>query len=297
MAEKDDFLFYGIVVPVFTPFTEDKQVDYDGLATFVDWLCSRTVHVLFPMGGSGEWWTLTVPERRRIMDVVLETAGQRVAVVPNVGAKSLRDTLELCEYACRVGANAVGVVIPDTLKAGQDSLYDFFAKIDQVADRPIMIYDPRGEGPLSPTPETVVRMLDELEHIAAMKYRTTNAERMANMCWKVGNRMTILSGVEFTFLSDLAYGAQGVVGGGCNIFPEEIYAIQKAFEDGDIEQARQNQFRVLEINQHLAGVDWPTSGKLAVRARGVPITPVSRANVREPSPRKVQEIETFFAKL
>ncbi len=297
MAEKDDFLFYGVVVPVFTPFTEDKQVDYDGLTAFVDWLCGRTVHVLFPMGGSGEWWTLTVPERRRIIDVVLETAGQRVAVVPNVGANTLRDTLELSEYACRAGVDAVGVVIPDSLKAGQESLYEFFAKIDQVVDRPIMIYDPRGEGALSPTPETVVRMLDELEHIAAMKYRTTNAERMARMCWKVGNRMTILSGVEFTFLSDLAYGARGVVGGGCNIFPEEIYAIQQAFERGDIEQARQNQFRVLEINEQLADVGWPTGGKLAVRARGVPITPVSRAEVGEPSPERVRQIEAFFAKL
>lgn len=297
MAEHDDWLFYGIVVPVFTPFTESKEVDYEGLAALVDWLCDRTVHVLFPMGGSGEWWTLSVPERRRIIDVVLETAGDRVPVVPNVGANSLKDTLELCEYASRAGASAIGVVIPDSLAPGQDSLYEFFAEIDQVADRPIMIYDPRGEGDLSPTPETVVRMLDELEHIAAMKYRTTNAERMANMCWKVQNRVTILSGVEFTFLSDLAYGARGVVGGGCNIFPEEIHAIQEAFEEGDIERARQQQFRVLEINQHLAGVDWPASGKLAVRARGVQITPVCRAEVRNPSPREVQEIESYFAAL
>ncbi len=286
--------FRGVVVPLLTPFNESGRIDFDGLVVLIDWLLRQEIDMLFLMGGSGEWQALELRERRELIEIAIQAAGDRVPVVPNVGSESLSETLELRDAAVRAGAQAIGLVIPESVRPGQDALLSYFSSVCGRCPVPVMLYDPRGSGPRSPTPATVRRTLEECENVVAMKYRTTDAERMARMCREVGGELQILSGVETVYLSDLAYGATGVVGGGANLWPNLISAIGKAFADGDIERARQLQFHLIDLNDRLGTVPWPLSGKVALRALGLPIEPIVRVELesvpREAEFRTVEEL-------
>lgn len=287
----------GIITPMLTPFTEDNEIDIKTLEIFVDWLTGQTIHALFAMGGSGEWQFLTIKERKIITDCVVQAAAKRLPVFTNVGANSLQETLELAQYAEKAGVDGITVVTPDFIEGSQEALFNYYQTIDAAIDIPVFIYDPQGKGPHSPTPATMVKMLDNLKHITAMKYRTIIGEDMANMLRAVGHRMSIVSGAETVYLPDLALGTVGVVGGGCNIYPHLIWNIHEQFMAANFDAARQQQFEVLQHCDALGAISWPCSGKIALNALGLPFTFKTRANSSSYTPADVEYIQRYFRKL
>lgn len=284
----------GIIVPMLTPFNDDTTLDGETLEHFTDWLCRRRVDVLFPMGGSGEYAYLTTEERKRVIDIVVPSSGKRVPVMPGTGGTSLEETLSLSLYAQQKGADAVGIIVPDFIEPSEETIFQYFQQIDSALNIPVMIYDPRGSGKNSITPQVMKRMADEFNNVKGIKYRTTDGERMARMVKEVGDKIAVLSGVEGVFLTDLAIGVAGVVGGGGNLFPELLADVQTQFELGNITQARQAQFRILDMNEVLDRIQWPLSGKIALDAMGVPFQPVVRLVPERYSKQDAQYIREYF---
>ncbi len=266
----------GIVVPVLTPFGKDRSVDFKVLEKLVDWLSNQKISALFFMGGSGEYQTLTLDERRDIISCAVETCGRKTLVLAGSGGKSPGETLILSEYAWRTGCDGLGVVIPEFIRADEVSIYRYFEEIDRNVDLPVMVYDPRGAGPLMATPSLMRRMIENLPHIAGIKYRATNAEYMANMAREIADEIALLSGNEYTFLQDLSVGAVGCVGGGGNFYPNLLWKIQDHFMKGNLSEARKLQFEVIQAIHTLGPIYWPMSGKLLLREIGIPVEPVTR---------------------
>ncbi len=284
----------GIIVPMLTPFSDDATLDETTLELFTDWLCRQSVDVLFPMGGSGEYAHLTTEERKRAINIVVSSSEKRIPVMPGTGGTPLEETLSLSLYAQQKGADAVGVVVPDFIESREEAIFQYFQHINSALSIPIMIYDPKGSGKNSITPCLMKRMGDELKMIKGIKYRTTDGERMARTVKEAGNSVAVLSGVELVFLSDLAIGVAGVVGGGGNLFPGLLAEIETQFEHGHIKRAREAQFRILDIYKVLDRIQWPLSGKIALRALGVPFKPVTRLVTRHYSEQDAQDIREYF---
>jgi 4-hydroxy-tetrahydrodipicolinate synthase len=269
-------LYHGIAVPMLMPFNQDKSIEWSALEKLTDWLTRSAVSILFPMGGSGEFGYLTIPERKQIIDTIARVNQKQKLLIAGTGAATLAETLELSQYAEKAGADGIGVIIPSTLDGTQQAIYDYYAAIEKATSLPFMIYDPVGEGPCSPTPEIMRKMVDDFSHLVAIKYRTLNGERMGCMSSAVGEDISILSGSETVFLGDLSLGVVGCVGGGGNFYPELMASLQDFFNEGDIHEARRIQFRVLQAIDVLNRVYWPLSGKIVLQEMGIPYQLVTR---------------------
>lgn len=74
--------FPGGVWPVMlTPFTEDGQIDENGLRALVDWYIESGVKGLFAACQSSEIHELNFEERMRIAEITVSAAAGRVPVV------------------------------------------------------------------------------------------------------------------------------------------------------------------------------------------------------------------------
>ncbi|NOY78376.1 MAG: dihydrodipicolinate synthase family protein [Calditrichaeota bacterium] len=283
--------FEGVVTPMVTPFHDDGSLDSSALETFTNWLCEREVDVLFPMGGTGEYQTLNVEERKEIIRVVTETAGGRKKVVPGVGGRTLSETLTLVEEAQKAGADGVSVVIPAAMGeyAGEltayygktasdfETLLNYYKKINSELDRPFMVYDSRGQ-----LTETQMReFVAELSQFKGIKYRTNNEEHFADIVYASGDTVNVLSGIEFIYLGNLAMGAKGVVGGGANFIPHLMAKLKRQYEAGEVVAARETQYLLIAAGKSMAGMSWPLSAKLLLRKLGLPIEPVTRVDARK----------------
>ena len=289
--------YRGIIPPVLMPFNQDKSIDYKTLEQFIDWLCQQKVDILFAMGGSSEYQTLTVDERKKIIDVLVQITAKRKLAVAGTGAANLVETIELSQYAQEKGADAIGLVVPTDIPGNEEALFDYYKAVDRSVQIPIMIYDPRGEGPHSATPKLVRRMINELSNIVAIKYRTVNGERMGAMAREIANDISLFSGAETVFLQDMTVGAIGCVGGGANFYPQLIAQVQSEFENGNMERARELHFQILEATAVLDRVYWPLSGKIVLQELGLPYQLVTRVEARPYSEDDVRAIREYYRKL
>ncbi len=299
--------FEGVVTPMVTPFQTDGSLDAAALEVFTDWLCQRQTNILFPMGGTGEYQTLELEERKEIIRVVVKTAGKRKKVVPGVGGKTLKETLALVEEAQKAGADGVSVVIPaemasfsrdlrpffGTAQTDFETLLHYFQKIDSELGIPFMIYDSRGQL----TEPQMRELVASLPHFEGIKYRSANEQHFADIVYASGGTVNILSGIEFIYLGNLAMGAKGVVGGGANFFPHLMVKLKDQFDTGQVEAARETQYVLIAAGKAMAPISWPLSAKIVLRQLGLPIQHTTRMKARKHSAEEEKHMLDFILPL
>src|SRR3954452_17372775 len=133
---------HGVLPALITPFTDDGDaIDTRALSAILDRLIAAGVGGLVPGGSTGEFTTLTNAERRRVVEVTVEAAGDRVPVVAGTGALSTRETVELSLHAERAGASAVMVVPPFYEALGWRELLTHYTAVARAISIPIMYYN------------------------------------------------------------------------------------------------------------------------------------------------------------
>ena len=97
----------GLWIAIPTPFTADgSQIDEQGLTAAVDhYIDGLKVDGIFCGGVMGEFWALSVDERKRVHELVASRAAGRVPVMVQVGHHVFSDTVELCEHATEQGVD------------------------------------------------------------------------------------------------------------------------------------------------------------------------------------------------
>ena len=95
----------GLWIAIPTPFTADgARVDEDALAASVEHsVDALKVDGIFCGGVMGEFWALSLGERKRVHELVAQAARGRVPVMAQVGQHVFSDTVELCEHATAHG--------------------------------------------------------------------------------------------------------------------------------------------------------------------------------------------------
>lgn len=132
------------VLPVFqTPFNDDESIDFDTLAREIDWL--------FEMGADGvvsgmvsETLRLDGDERRALAECVCNAARGRGPVVISAGAESTAVAIGFAQHAERVGASALMVIPPVSVKLGEEALSRYYARIIESVRIPVVVQDASG---------------------------------------------------------------------------------------------------------------------------------------------------------
>ncbi|RLI27551.1 4-hydroxy-tetrahydrodipicolinate synthase, partial [Candidatus Bathyarchaeota archaeon] len=132
----------GIFPALVTPFTKDgKKVNEEQLRALVNRCIELGVSGVVPCGTTGEFVNMTVEERKRVIDIVVDEVNGRVAVIAGTGASSTQQALEMTRYAKDAGADAALVVTPYYLKPTNRGVYQHFHTIASEVDFPIILYN------------------------------------------------------------------------------------------------------------------------------------------------------------
>ena len=97
----------GLWIAIPTPFTADgRHVDEDMLAASVEhYIDGLRVDGIFCGGVMGEFWAMSLDERKRVHELVVQQAAGRVPVMAQVGHHVFSDMIELCEHAVGRGVD------------------------------------------------------------------------------------------------------------------------------------------------------------------------------------------------
>lgn len=142
---RTDFVFKGMMVPVFTPFIDDKKltVNYDIIDKYAHHLKTMGFHGVMVLGSTGEGMTLTVEERMRLAEKWFEvTRKYDLKMLLNIGGVALPEIYILAEHAEKLKVDAV-MLMPDLFykpKIEEDLVYYIKDIVKYIPTRPIFYY-------------------------------------------------------------------------------------------------------------------------------------------------------------
>jgi 4-hydroxy-tetrahydrodipicolinate synthase len=235
-------LYKGVWVALVTPF-KNRVVDEKALQMLVDELAAAGVAGFVPLGTTGEASTLTDAERRRVITLCVEAAGD-VTVAPGCGTNNTAQTMERVKEAASLGASGVMVITPYYNKPTQEGLFAHFKAVADASELPMLMYNVPGRTSVNILPDTVARLADH-PNIDSIKEASGNLDQISDICAKVEGRMTVLSGDDGLTLPILSIGGEGVVSVVANLAPEPLVEIVDAYW-------KDNVSRALELHRRLA---------------------------------------------
>ena len=239
-------MFKGSIVAIVTPF-KNGRFDEKAYGDLIEWHIAEGTHGIVPCGTTGEASTLDYEEHYRVIEVAVKAANKRIPVIAGTGANSTEETLTITKKAKQLGADAALIVTPYYNKPTQEGLYRHYKAVAEAVDIPIVLYNVPGRTALNMLPSTVARLM-EFPNIVSIKEATGDMRQVSDIIRLCGERITVISGDDFTTLPLLSLGGKGVISVVANIAPKEVAEMCNAWEKGDIEKARQIHYRLEPLN-------------------------------------------------
>jgi len=263
----------GVLPALVTPFTEDtKTVDEEKLRALVNHCVELGVNGVVPCGTTGEFVNLSEEERRTVIKTVIDEVNGRVPVVAGTGASSTEQALEMTRYARDAGADAALIVTPYYLKPADRGIYEHYATIASAVDLPIILYNiPQCTG-LS-LPWQMVEDLAQIPNVVAVKDSSGQLAFILAVLEKVRDKISVLCGHDEVVVAALAAGCSGAILASANVIPDVWVQIYNHVKNGELQQARDLQYKVQKIARIIAG-SGPVGTKEALNMMKIKVGPV-----------------------
>ena len=272
-------MFSGSLVALVTPFDGDDRVDYKSLKRLIDFHVEQGSDALVIAGTTGESPTLTASEHAELLEKAVELAAGRLPVIAGTGSNSTAQTIELSQAVADVAVDAFLVVVPYYNKPVQEGLYRHFSAVADAVNKPVMLYNVPGRTVADLMPETVGR-LAEHGNIFGIKEATGDIDRLRAIQDRVGDEFRCYSGDDFTLLSFIENGGHGVVTVSGNVAPRQVARLCELALEGRIDEARELDASLQDLNKALFVESNPIPVKWAVSQMGLmepgirlPLTP------------------------
>ena len=259
-------IFRGAATALVTPFTE-KGVDYESFGRLIDWQIEKGIDALVIAGTSGEGSTLSDAEHKAVIKYAVEKVDHRVPVIAGTGSNETPYAIELSQYACKVGADALLIVTPYYNKATQKGLVKMYYQIADETDKPIILYNVPSRTGVNIEPRTYVELARH-DRIVAIKEANGNISKIVETAALVGDRLDIYSGNDDQIVPMLSVGGQGVISVLSNIMPYETSRMCHDFFEGRVKEAAKMQMDLIPLINALFCEVNPIPAKAAVSAMG-----------------------------
>ena len=271
--------FEGVYPAMVTPLNKNLEIDENGLRYEVDFLIGSHVHGLVAMGSSGEFPYLTVDEKKRVIDIVVEQTNGRIPVVVCTSSIGTDEVILLSRYAQERGADGIMINLPLYYPLTDEDVFNHYQAVSKAVELPILLYDFPHLTHLDMSLELISK-LSYLDNVVGVKETgpVEKAEEIIKMQKK--EPFYVFTGISFVFLQILKMGGAGVICLIPCIVPREIVSIYESYKAGDVEKASQSQEKIYPLVSMVAVPVQPPMVKEAMRQLGHPI----QSYVKSPLP-------------
>ena len=195
--------FRGVWAATATPFRDDLSLDEAGFrANLRHWIGDLGLGGLFVSGKQGEFFSMSVPERKRTFELAVEEAAGRCGIVTSCSDTNLDVVLELARHSQDIGAPYIVVHSP-VLHFHHDAeatVYEYYRHLSEQLDIGIALWNHPDCGYIM-SPELCARIA-ELPNIVAIKYSVDRA-RYARLTELAGDKIIVSTASEEEWLENI----------------------------------------------------------------------------------------------
>lgn len=260
----------GIVGYLVTPFTPEGAVDVGTLETLVDHLLDQGVQAMAPLGSTGESAYLNRDEWALVAETTIGRTQGKVPVIVGASSLTTADTVEMCRQAQELGADAVMVLPISYWKLTDEEIFQHYRAISDAIDIPIMAYNNPATAGVDMSPELLVRMYRDIEHVTMVKESSGDIQRMHALHLKSGGALPFFNGCNPLALEAFAAGACGWCTAAPNLIGQPVQDMWRAVEANDFNTARDLFMRHLDLLSFILAGGLPATIKAGLSLQGIP---------------------------
>ncbi|MBN1855714.1 MAG: 4-hydroxy-tetrahydrodipicolinate synthase [Dehalococcoidia bacterium] len=270
-----DFTPHGVVPAMVTPFDHNDRLAEPVLRALVERLLNDGVHGVFVLGSQGEYFALDMDEKKRAIEIVVETVNSAVPVYAGTGATTTREAIYLTQMAEALGANAVSVITPAFISPNVDELYEYYRDIANSTRLPVLLYSNPGRTGIQISADLAHR-LSHIENIVGIKDSSGDLSLTADYIRKCGPSFRVFAGRDTLILATLLYGGAGTVAATANVAARLIVSIYDHYMAGNLDAARAAQSALAPLRAAFSLGTFPAVVKEALGMTGLDVGPARK---------------------
>lgn len=193
----------GIWAAALNPFRPDMSFDAEGLrANIRHWVDDLGIAGLFIAGKQGEFFSMTLEERKRNFEIAVEECAGRAGTIMSCSDQNFDTVVELARHAEAVGADYIVVHAPvlHFITDRDDTLLNYYRALSERVNIGIALWSHPDSGYLM-SPELCARIA-ELPNIVAIKYSVPR-EMYVRLTRLAGDRLIVSTASESEWLDNI----------------------------------------------------------------------------------------------
>lgn len=238
----DKSRYAGVFPAFYACYDEQGNVSTERSKALAAYLNDKGVKGLYVGGSSGECIYQGVEERKQVLEAVMETVGGKMTVIAHVACNNTRDSQELARHAESLGVDAIAAIPPIYFHLPPYAIADYWNDISAAApNTDFFIYN---IPTLAGVALTVPLLKEMLKNPRCVGVKNSSAPTQDIQMWQDcgGEDFIVMNGPDEQFISGLAIGATGGIGGTYAVMPELFNRMFELVNAGRIAEARTFQY-------------------------------------------------------
>lgn len=243
--------FHGVFPYLVSPVDAAGEIQADVLVRLCDDLIAAGVHGLTPLGSTGEFAYLSWPQRRRIVEIVVDAARGRIPVVAGVASTTIADAVAQSREFERLGCSGILAILEAYFPVADEGVFAYFRAMAEAVSVPLVLYtNPNFQRSDLTLP--VIERLSRIPNIGYIKDASSNTGRLLSIINRMGERMRVFSASAHIPVCVMLIGGVGWMAGPACLAPRQSVELYDLCRRGSWDAAMALQRRLWTLNQAFA---------------------------------------------
>ena len=281
----------GTGVALVTPMKSDLTIDFNALNNLVNHCIDGGVDFLVVLGTTGESVTLSVEEKKLVLDCVKKSNNNRLPIVLGIGGNNTDYIIKSFSTYNLEGVDAILSVSPAYNKPTQEGIYQHFKAISKSSPLPLIIYNVPGRTSSNINAKTTLRLAYDFDNIIAIKEASGDIEQIMEIIAKKPIDFMVLSGDDAITLPIILMGGDGVISVLGQALPKDFSSMVKYGLEGDLKASKELHYKILSFVEPLFVEGNPAGIKTLLNLQGI-----CKEEVRLPLVKSSAKLKSIFEK-
>ena len=239
--------YQGVFPAFYACYEDDGSVSPARTRALAKYLLEKGVKGLYVGGSSGECIYQSVAERKVILENVMAEVGGKMTIIAHVACNNTADSQELARHAESLGVDAIASIPPIYFHLPPYGIADYWNDISAAApNTDFIIYNIPQLAGVSLT----IPLLQEMKkNPRVIGVKNSSMPTQDIQMWKDegGPDFVVMNGPDEQFISGLAMGATGGIGGTYAVMPELYLKVMSLYQAGEMKLAAEIQNEICRI--------------------------------------------------
>ena len=239
--------YQGVIPAFYACYEDDGSVSPARTRALARYLLNKGVRGLYVGGSSGECIYQSVEERKLILENVMAEVGGKLTIIAHVACNNTADSCELARHAESLGVDAIAAIPPIYFHLPEHGIAQYWNDISAAApNTDFIIYNIPQLAGVALT-MSLLRTMRKNPRVIGVKNSSMPSQDI--QLWKDegGPSFVVMNGPDEEFVSGLAMGATGGIGGTYAVMPELFQKVYDDYHAGKVDEAAAVQNEICRI--------------------------------------------------